>query len=248
MAYETTFFWLILTAAFVVTVLGGVILNRRGKQLVLRSIPGYRAMPSAVEQSIESDRPLHLSLGASAVGQSGTLAAIAGTNVIFALVERQAFTRRIPLISLTDPVSLAVTQDTLRKAYLARQNLAAYRSNAVAWFPQGARSLAFAAGASSLAHSMNVSSAILVGEFGQELAFIGEAGVRHRQYLIGASTDLEGQAVAYAQSDVLLIGEELFVGGAYLEPRNATYQGGVIALDVLRWLVVIAIIIAALVR
>ncbi|GIK66562.1 MAG: hypothetical protein BroJett018_43560 [Chloroflexota bacterium] len=248
MANENTYFWLIITLAFVMTVLSGTISSRRRRLPTLRPIPGYEAMPRAVDESIESDRRLHLSPGSAAVGQTSTITAIAATSIIYALTERQSFLNRSPLVTLTDPVTMAMTNDLLRKAYMARENLTAYRSRVVSWFPQGQNSVAFGAGAAIRAKSMDTSSHIMVGEFGPELAFIGEASMRFRQNFVAASTTLEGQAIAYVQSDAPLIGEEIFIGSAYLEPQSATFAGGVVALDALRWALIIAIIIAAIVN
>lgn len=245
---ENTYFWLIITLAFAITVLSGTITSRRRRLPTLRPIAGYEAMPRAVDESIESDRRLHLSLGSAAVGQTSTLTAIAANSVIYALAERQAFMDKTPLVTMSDPVTLAITRDTLRKAYIARENIEAFRTRSAVWLPQGQYSVAFGAGAAVLSKNMDTSANILIGQFGPELAFLGEASTRARQNFIAASTTLEGQAIAFAQSDAPLIGEEIFVGGAYLEPESATFAGGVIALDVLRWAVIIGIIIAAVVN
>ena len=137
------------------------------------------------------------------------------------------------------PVTLAFAADTLRRAYLARDNLAALRPAAAAWFPQGERSLVFAAGAATYATSSGAGNHILMGTFGPELALLAEAGIRRKQSVLAHSATLDGQAVAYAISSSTLIGEELFVGGAYLDRGDAARTGSLIALDVLRWGVII---------
>ena len=43
----------------------------------------------------------------------------------------------------------------------------------------------------------------------------------------------------------MLLGEELYVGPAYLD-GSALEWGGVFALDVLRWLIILGILLAAL--
>jgi hypothetical protein len=74
---------------------------------------------------------------------------------------------------------------------------------------------------------------------------IGESALRYDQGLIMHSDLVEGQAVAFAQADYYLLGEELYVGPAYLD-GTALEQGGVFALDVLRWLVILGVLVAAL--
>lgn len=218
----------------------------RGWQPTLRNIAGYTEMPRQVSASLETARPLHFSIGSSSIGDQSTLTTLASLALVYELVEKQAFSTQLPTLSLSDPVSLAIAQDTLRKAYVQRQNALNYRSTLVAWYPQNKHSLAFSAGASGLATDEKAGAQFLLGEFGTELAYFGEASVRHDQYLIGHSTKLEGQAIAYAQSNAVLIGEELFAGVAYTNSTRPFEQAGILALDILRWVAILIIILVAL--
>lgn len=236
---DATLTWALLLIAFVSLLAGSTLVRRRRTPLDLRPIGGYQVLPLAIDEAVESDRPLHFSLGASAIGGDSTPTLLAATEIIYHLVTRLSFGRRLPLVTLSDPMTLAVASDTLRKAYALRNNLEAYRSRAVAWYPQGERSLAFAAGIASHAADINVSSHILLGNFGAEMAYVGESNIRRDVHLIANSTTLEGQAVAYAMGEQMIIGEELFVGSAYLDRDNPLHMGSLIAQDTLRWLVII---------
>src|SRR5690606_19929656 len=86
-----------------------------------------------------------------------------------------------------------------------------------------------------------VSGGVYVGEFDASLALPLEAIARRRGTTVAGSTHLEGQAVAYALADSPILGEELFVSGAYLGDP-ASEKAVLVALDVLRWLVVAALI------
>src|SRR5687768_16633163 len=110
--------WVIILTGFASLLFGSLIVRRRRTPLDLRPIEGYAILPVAVDEAVESARRLHLSLGASAVGQGTTLAALAGNEIIYALTKRLSFTRQLPLVTMSDPITLAVTEDTLRKAYL----------------------------------------------------------------------------------------------------------------------------------
>lgn len=231
--------WVIVLAAFGSLLLGSLIVRRRRTPLDLRPIEAYRVLPLSMDQAVEADRQPHFSLGSSAVGQETTVTALASADLMYYLVRRFSFTRQIPLVTLSDPITLALAGDTLRRAYLVRNNLEAYRSTAVAWFPHGARSMAYAAGASQMAVQAGVLNHILLGTFEAELAFFGEVGRRRDQPVIAHSTRLTGQAVAYAMADHTLIGEELFVGGAYLDRADTLRMGSLIALDTLRWGVIV---------
>ncbi|MFP4323322.1 MAG: DUF6754 domain-containing protein [Anaerolineales bacterium] len=228
--------------------LGSIVVRQRRTPLDLRPLPGYAVLPRLLDASVESDRPAHISLGAASIGDQGTGAALAAAEITYYLTRRLSFERRLPLITTSDPLTLLVATDTLRRAYIARDNLDAFRPNAIAWYPQGERSLAFAAGVSSLAASEQSTAHLLLGTYGAELALIGESAARHRQQMVANSTLLEGQAVAYAMADETLIGEELFVGSAYLDRDNVLHMSTLIAQDTLRWVVIAGILIAILVN
>ena len=107
------------------------------------------------------------------------------------------------------------------------------------------RSLAFAAGAAAHSADIDAASSVLLGRFGTELAFFGENAVRHDQVFVAHSDNPSGQAVAYAQSETPLLGEELYAGPAYLS-RRPLHLGTAVAMDVLRWTVIMAILFTAL--
>jgi hypothetical protein len=235
---------LVVPIAFISLLLGSLIVRRRQTPLDLREIAGYRVLPLVMDESVESDRPVHISLGASGLGTSSTPTTLEAANILYYMARRMAFVQRVPLVTLSDPMTLTVAADALRKAYLSRDNLGSYRMNAVAWYPQGERSLAFAAGAAAFAVSADVTSQVLLGQFGTELTLLGEASLRYDQRLIANSTTLEGQAIAFAMSETPIVGEELFVGSAYLDRSSALYMGQLISLDVLRWLIILGILLA----
>lgn len=237
---EALLTWAIVLLAFGSFLIGTQIVRRRRTRLDLRPIKGYQALPLLIDESVESDLPPHFSLGTSGVGQTSTVTALASADVMYYLVRRYSFGRQVPLVTLSDPMTAAIAGDTLRQAYIARDNLDVYRQRlTVAWFPQGERSLAFAAGAAAFAKDREAANHILIGRFGVELAFFAESIQRKNQKLIANSTDLEGQAVAFVMADDVVIGEELFVGGLYLNRPDTIRESSLIAQDVLRWSVII---------
>lgn len=238
--------WALLLVGLVFLWIGSYFVRRRRTPLALRPIEAYRVMPLIADETIESNRLPHISLGASGIGGETTVTALASADVMYYLVRRMSFSKQIPLVTLSDPITLLLSYDTLRRAYAARDNLESFRATASVWVPQGERSMVFAAGAASLSQSVKTENHVLLGTFGSELAYFGEVHSRRNQLLIANSTLLEGQAVAFAMSDHPLIGEELFVGGAYLHPENSLRMGSLIAQDVLRWLTILSILAAAL--
>ncbi len=232
----------LLAIAFAATLIGRLI-AQRGKPH-LRTLRAYDILPELAADAVESRNKIHFSMGSSALGDTSTITALTSAEVIYRLAERLAISYQTPVVTLSDMMTLPLAIDTLRRAYEYRQNMEYYRSSAAFWYPQGPRSLAFAAGVSSLAADVDASSSLLLGRFGYEMALIGESAVRHDQRVIAHSDLVEGQAVAYVQADEILLGEELYVGPAYLK-GTALEWGGVFALDVMRWLAIIGILLAA---
>jgi hypothetical protein len=235
--------WILLAIAFTVTLSGLLIARRR--PIPLRPISAYAILPTLTASALESDTRTHFSIGGSAIGETGTISALASAEIIYRVASRLAVGEQLPLITLSDPTTLPLAQDTLRRAYEFRQRLDRYHSTTAAWFPQGQRSVAYAAGASSLAADADVTHSILLGRYGIEMAIFGESALRHDQHLIAHSDAVEGQAVAFAQADELLIGEELYAGLGYLAGRPFEI-GSLVAMDILRWLVILGILVAAL--
>jgi len=229
----------LLALALVATLVGRFIARRFAPPL--RPIPAYDRLPALAADAVESNDRIHFSMGHSALGETSTVSALASAEIIYRLAERLAINYQTPLVTLSSAMTLPLAQDTLRRAFEYRENMAYYRSSAAAWYPQGPRSLAFAVGVATLIADARIDSNILLGRFGTELALIGESAMRLDQGMIAHSDLPEGQAIAFAQADHLLIGEELYVGAAYLN-GTALEQGGAFALDVLRWLIILGII------
>jgi hypothetical protein len=232
-----------LAVAFAATMVGRFVVRRFSPHY--RTIPAYVVLPELAADAVESSHLLHFSMGSSALGETSTISALASAEIIYRLAERLAISYETPIVTTSSALTLPLASDTLRRAFEYRQNMATYRSTAAAWYPQGPRSMAFAAGVASLAADKDVFSSVLLGRFGFEAALIGESALRYDQGLIMHSDLVEGQAVAFAQADYYLLGEELYVGPAYLD-GTALEQGGVFALDVLRWLVILGVLVAAL--
>lgn len=226
----------IILFAFLITVIGAV----RFRNAPLRRIDAYNGMVLSVSQAVESGRAMHLSFGSSAVRDASTLAAVATAEILYALSLRASLGDKPPFVTLSDPITLGLSQDILRKAYRARGRLAFYRGAQSRWYPPG---MAFAAGAGTAVLTGDASTNILTGNYGAELMLLAENALRYNRYVVAQSSNdrLDGQAVAYAVSDAPLIGEELYASAAYLS-QTPVAVGGVVAQDVLRILVVLALI------
>jgi hypothetical protein len=233
---------IIVLFAFVVSVVATQIIRARRDSIVLRRIPAYDRMPMLVSESIETDRPVHFSFGSAVLGGATTPLLLANAEGFSLLAQRAAVGIRTPLMTTSEVATLPVAYDILRRAYRNRRRIDQFNVGAVQWYPEGPRSLAFAAAVSTVASDYRVNTHILTGSFGTELALMMDAAVRRRQTVIAASDQLDGQAIAYAMSDETLLGEELFASGAYLG-GGAAQTGGIVALDVMRVFLILALVL-----
>jgi hypothetical protein len=71
-----------------------------------------------------------------------------------------------------------------------------------------------------------------------------EAADRQDTTVIAASDSLPAQAVLYATSDELLIGEELFAAGAYHQAGDS-HAASLVVQDIARWIVILALLAGA---
>lgn len=120
-----------------------------------------------------------------------------------------------------------------------------YRPINVRWYPNGENSLALAGGVMAMQAEDDVSSHMLIGSFGAEMALMLGASERHNRPSLAVSDDLSGQAVAYALADDVLIGEEIFASDSYLGDKPHV-RDRLTAIDVMRWFVVLAIVALAI--
>jgi hypothetical protein len=99
----------------------------------------------------------------------------------------------------------------------------------------------YAAGAMHISQNENVSANIMIGHFGSEAALLADAAERENVVVIGASDNLAGQAVLFANAQNALIGEELFSTGAYLG-AGASHLASLTLQDVFRWVIILALL------
>lgn len=234
---------IIIVLALAVTVLATQVARRRRGSFPLRHLAAYDSIPLIVGAAIEADRPVMVSFGSAGIGGSSTLLALASAELFYQVAQRAATGAVSPILTISDTTAIPLGYGTLRRAYASRGRLERFRGSGVRWYPSGPRSLAFAAALTATMGDDQVAGSVLVGSFGMELALVLEASRRRRLVSVAASDQLEGQAVAWALAERPLIGEEMFVAGAYLGD-NATQHGSVVALDTLRLALILGIVVA----
>lgn len=243
---------LIITALLVVVVLSLPVFNlvfgpaaRRGRLSPPRPMPGFDALHGQLGRGIETGRPAHISIGTGSLVGEDTLVTLAGASIVESISKEAADTGASPVVTTGDATAMILAQDTLRHPYTRRGDLTGYDPLSVQLL--GAQPVQYAAGAMDLlAHAQPVSNA-MVGAFGPEAGLIAAEGAKQGLTQIGASTDARALAVMQPSVDHLLLGEEIFAAGAYLD-RKPGHLARLAAQDLARYILVATIIVAAVLR
>lgn len=232
---------LLLTAVLLI----GTIFLRRRFPAAFRHIEAFERLNRAVGLSVESGTRLHISLGRGNLFTTRGASALAGLAMLRKLSERTSLSDRPPIVTSGDPSLAILSQDTLQSGYRAAAAEEQYRFSTGRL--TGLTPFSYAAGTVPVTRDENVSTNVLIGDFGAESALIAEAAERENSTVIAASDNLSAQSVFYASSQDPLIGEELFATGAYVG-AGATHEASLTVQDILRWLIIAAILVGSLLK
>lgn len=236
--------------ALVIVVIAALLLvaftfMRRRSPAALRPIQAFERLSHAIGLAVENGTRLHISLGRGNLFTARGGSALAGLAMLRRLAERTSVSDRPPIVTSGDASLSILSQDTLQAGYKAAGADDQYR--ATTGRLTGLTPFSYAAGTIPVMRDENVSANVLLGEFGAEAALLAEAADRENTHLIAASDNLSAQAVLYAAAQDPLIGEELFASGAYVG-AGPSHEASLHVQDVLRWLVILAILVGALLR
>ncbi|NPV84885.1 MAG: hypothetical protein HPY45_02595 [Anaerolineae bacterium] len=209
-----------------------------------RVIPALESMRKAVYLSVEEGNRLHLSLGNSALVSPAFSSALVGFNAVEPMAQVSMLGDRPPVITSGDGGLAILSRDRLASVF--RAGAAAQhdplRSRLCGVTPTG-----YVLGAIPILRNEKVSTNILMGHFGAEVAVLGEVADRSESYMLGASDSPMAQAVMYATTKDVLIGEELYALPAYLQSGRA-FVASVRTQDILRWILIVVMVGGAFAR
>lgn len=223
----------------------GLIFLRRRFPGAFRPIEAYERLNRAIGLAVESGTRLHISLGSSNLFTSRGASALAGLAMLRRLAERTSLSDRPPVVTSGDASLAILSQDTLHSGYRAAGAEEQYRFSTGRL--TGLTPFSYAAGTVPVTRDESVSTNVFMGNFGSESALLVEAAQRENSGVIAASDNIAAQSVFYATSQDPLIGEELFAAGAYVG-AGATHDASLTVQDILRWLIIVAILIGSLLK
>jgi hypothetical protein len=226
-------------------ILSFIFSDRTREKLNLRSIQAFSHFRREVDLAVEAGKRLHISLGRGNINDLQGGAAFIGLTILDRCARAASNSDRPPVTTSGDGVVTILSQDTLQSTY--RSLATEQRYDPTNARLTGLTPLAYAAGAMPAIHDEHVSANILAGHFGTEVALLTEAGERSRSLTVAGSDSIPAQAVLYATTDEALLGEELYAAGAYLGAGTA-HTASLRMQDILRWVLVVAIVIGAILK
>jgi hypothetical protein len=212
---------------------------KRKSPAKLREIPALIQLRRMLGLSVEDGTRLHISLGSGSLLDVRGASALAGLAMLRHIAERTSVSDKPPVASAGSPILGLLSQDTLQAGYQAAGVDELY--SPTAGRVSGLSPFGYAAGAMHISQNENVSVNIMIGHFGPEAALLTDVAERGNVTIVGASDNLAGQAVLFANTQDALIGEELFSTGAYLG-AGASHLASLTVQDILRWLIILALL------
>jgi hypothetical protein len=237
----------ILGLAFILVFLGLMIFfsvkSRRKRLGILRDIPAFNRLRRSVGLSVESGNRLHLSVGRGDLVSTQSSVAFVGLSALARIARATAVSDRPPVATSGDAGITILAQDTLRNA--SRQYGGEY--DPMSGRLAGLTPYSYAAGTLSIIHDEDVSTNVLLGNFGSEVALINEAGERSGSMTLAGTDNVVAQSVIYASAQEPLIGEETYASGAYLGVGRM-HVASLNAQDILRWVLAGSIVLGSILK
>ena len=215
---------------------------KRKSPPAFREIAALARLKKAAGLAVEDGTRLHVSLGRGGLVSPRGAASLSALALLRQIGEQTSISDRPPVATSGDPVLAALSQDTLQAACQSAgvEELFQPMSGRLG----GLTPFSYAAGAMTVARQEQVSTDVLMGDFGAEVGLLTEASERENSTLIAAASEPSAQAILFASATEPLVGEELFAAPAYIG-NDPAQRASLQAQDILRWLVILALLAAA---
>jgi hypothetical protein len=211
----------------------------------LRMVPAYRRLRRAIGLAVEDGKRLHVSLGNASVLSPNSASALVGLSALERIAQMSVISDRPPVATSGDGTLAVLSQDTLQAAYRGSNALEQYDSDRGRLV--GTNPMAYAVGTIPVVRKEQISTNILVGDYGPEVGLICEAAENSKTFTMAVSNSLPAQAVMYATADEPLIGEELFGIPAYLG-AGIFHFASLRVQDILRWVIIGLLVLGAVLK
>jgi hypothetical protein len=198
------------------------------------------AVDEAVGRATEMGRPILYVLG---MGTAATLSTIASYAILARVAKKVADYQSKLIVPNTDPIVMAVAQETVRQAYTEAGRPDLYDDKDVFFVTQA--QFAFVAAVNGIMLREKTATNLYLGKFYAESLILAETGNIAGSIQI-AGTDEPSQLPFFITAcDYTLIGEELYAASAYLA-REPLLLGALKAQDIIKALAMIVLLLGTL--
>src|SRR5574340_39610 len=217
----------------------------REGQPEFRTIPAFARLKKAIGLAVEKGTRIHVSLGKSSLTQPTNPSALAGLATLERIGHYASVSDEPPVATSGDGGIALLSQDTLKAVYRSVNASELYDSTR-AYMP-GATPMSYIAGTLPVVIDEGISTHVIIGNFGPEVALLTEAANGEGAFNLAASDSLPAQAALFASAEEPLIGEELFAAPAMLE-SNPAHSASLKTQDWLRWFVIVVLLGGAVLK
>jgi hypothetical protein len=225
--------------------MGFALVIRKRPERRLREIPAFARLGRSIGLAVEAGKRVHVSLGYGGVNDIPGASGVVGLTMLQRIARAASISDQPPIASSGEGALGILSQDTLRSAYQAIRSENSY--DPIYGQITGLTPLSYAAGTLPIIFDQQVSTSVLAGHFGTEVALIVDANERSGNQTMAGSDSLDAQAIMYATTPDPLIGEELYAGGAYLN-AGLMHQASLRTQDAMRWIIIFGIIVGSLLK
>lgn len=192
---------------------------RKGGAYQLRRIPGIDAIDEALGRSTEMGRPVHYCFGVGKFDSS----VLASLSVLAYVAKQSARKGTQVIVSNSQPEVYPITEEIVRQAFAEAGRESAFRPDNVRFLTN--TPMAYAAGVFGILLRETPGVNLMIGPFAAEALLISEVGNRLGIVQIAGTSATLQTPFFVASCDYTLLGDELFVAGAYLsrEPLEVAF-------------------------
>jgi hypothetical protein len=201
----------------------------------LREIPAFTRLRRSVGLAVEAGKRVHVSLGRGGLIGMPAGSALVGLSILDRISRAASSSDRPPVATSGEGVLTVLSQDVMRSAYRNVSTEEKYDPSAGRM--SGLTPFSYVAGAIPVILDEQVSTNVLVGNFGSEVGLLAEASEQKGNLTVAGTDHIPAQAVLVAAAQEPLLGEEVYAGGAYLG-AGAFHIASLRAQDVLRWILI----------
>jgi len=211
-----------------------------GKKLFIRKIPGLDAVEEAVGRATEMGRPVLFIPGLQELDDIET---IAGISILGRVAKITAQYETPLMVPVRYPLVLVAGQEIVEQAYIEAGRANKYDKDTVRYV--AGEQFAFTATVNGYMMRERPATIIYMGAFFAESLLLAETGNAAGSIQIAGTARPEQLPFFIAACDYTLMGEELYAASAYLS-GEPLMLGGLKGQDVIKILIIIAIIIGTL--